>query len=139
MPFDSSGKLKPEGPGPYPVDFLKAVDLAKFPQWTRDRANAWTTENFRALVFRWLKDFLHSRPRIIVWDIEERAMGARTSLRLPDDQHYLRIGLTQYLGRGPKKIRVETAIPFPTRFRTDAEQVRKLLDLAGQTLDKLLG
>jgi len=137
MPFDSGGRLKPEGPGPYPEDFLHAADLEDLP-WTRDRGQAWTSPEFRTVVMRWLKDFMRSRPSLIRWDITERSAGFKTATRLPDDQFYLRIGVTERIARG-RSVRVETAIAFPVRSRSDAAQVRTLLDLVSGTLDTLLG
>lgn len=129
MPFTDSGVLKPEGPGPYPP--LEAPDIASLP-WRRTRGNEWTTESFRALVLDFIKRFFRDRPdqQLIGWDIDERANGERMGdRRLPPDQHFLLIGVTQRTGRGQSR-RVEVAVAFPIYARQSPEADARLAQAA---------
>lgn len=125
QPFTGSGVLKPEGPGPYPP--LNAPDVASLP-WTRTRGNEWTTESFRTIVLDFIKRFFRERPdqQLIGWDVTERANGERMGdRRLPPDEHFLVIGITQRTGPGQSR-RVEAAVPFPVYVRQSPEAEARL-------------
>jgi hypothetical protein len=92
MPFDTSGRLKPEGPGPLPEGFLDAPDIEGFP-WTRKRGDEWTTPEFRAGVFAWIATFFADRNWPIAWDVTEKATADRSAVRLQEDKLYLVIGV----------------------------------------------
>jgi len=127
MPFGPSGELLPEGPT-LPPDFLLAPDIAGFP-WVRKRGDEWTDAVFRSVVFDWLIDYFDTRSWARSWDIRERAASDRGVNKLPDDQHYLRIGVSDGASQ-----RFETSATFPVAER-DAISARVILDRAAATLD----
>jgi hypothetical protein len=130
MPFTKSGELIPEGPQ-LPAGFLRAPDIEGLP-WKRKRGNEWTDAAFRQIVFDFLIRFFLDRAWPKNWDVTERATADRmTAFRLPDDQHYLVIGITQADGQ-----RFETSAAFPVA-RRDVASARVILDRMAAALDAL--
>ncbi len=127
MPFGPSGELLPEGPM-LPEDFLLAPDIVDFP-WMRKRGDEWTDAAFREIVFDWLIDFFNDRSWPRRWDVRERAAGERSTHRLPDDQHYLVIGVADADDQ-----RFETSGNFPVSKR-GATAARVILDRLATNLD----
>lgn len=122
--YSPNGTLIPEGPDPRtsrPVDFLGAADLADFPQWTRERYDAWSTLAFRGTIKTWLIWVFRVRADLIAWDIAEKG------LRLRPEHRYLRIGLTERK-RGGGSARAEVALSFPQDLLDDPSVVRTVLD-----------
>jgi len=135
MPFDASGRLKAGGPGPYPEDFLEAVDLRGLP-WTRHPRDAWSSPALRAQVFRWVREFMKARKTLTRWDIAERATVPGSSRMAPDDQ-FLRFGFTKRVNKSTVR-RVEVSSPFPVLDRADPARVQAILARVGVALDQLL-
>lgn len=132
MPFTTSGRLKPEGPGPLPEGFLLASDIEKLP-WKRKRGDEWTTPEFRQLVFDWWIAFFGTRQWPIKWDVREKATADRTAVRLQEDKLYLVLGAT----RKSDEKRFEVSVVFTSAQREDnPEEVTRVLAGAAQSLDE---
>lgn len=135
MPFDSSGRLKPEGPGPLPEGFLHAPDIEGL-AWTRKRGDEWTTPEFRQLVFNWLILFFRERDWAIKWDVTEKATADRSAVRLHEDKLYLVFGIT----RKSDDQRFEVSVIFTSHQREDhPEEVNRVLASAAQSIDEQHG
>lgn len=111
------GELHPDGPGPFPEDFLETEDVEKLP-WTRARGDEWTTAEFRGAVLAWLRAFFRAHPdsALIGWDITEGARGKFKSGRMAPRFHYLRIGVVQLVNG--ERVRHEVGIDFDFAHRT---------------------
>jgi hypothetical protein len=128
--YGPSGELLPEGP-PLPANFLQAPDIENLP-WTRKRGNEWTDADFRQIVFDFLIAFMAARSWARSWDITERANAIRmTAFRLPPDQHYLVLGVTDTSGQ-----RFETSAPFP-RTERDTAGATVILNRMATAIDAL--
>ncbi len=135
MPFDSRGRLKPEGPGPLKeVRFYEAADIDDLP-WTRKRGDEWTTADFRRIVFAWIVQFFDNRKDWAgKWDVREVAAAQRSG-RLPEKSLHLVIGIT---ARGEDPVRIETAAMFPPDSREEnPDRANIILKQAEQVLDAL--
>lgn len=132
------GVAHPDGPGPFPADFLDRSDIASLP-WTRERGDEWTTPALRTAVFTWLRGIFRDRgerARLTGWQVEERATGRGFSPhRLPPRLQYLRIVLVQRVGCDGFRS-VEVAQSFPPAERSGAPLLARLevarISLVGQ-------
>lgn len=122
QPFDRSGALKADIGPLREVRFTRAPDLARFPQWRRTRGNEWTQAPLRAQVLAWLQGFFAEHAWARRWDVDERASALRSSLRLPDADLYLLVGVADGAGR-----RVSTVVAFLGDFAPASVRARLLL------------
>ena len=136
MPFGGAerggargGELHPDGPGPWPADFMSTTDLGTLP-WTRERGDEWTTPAMRAAVLAWVRSVYraHEGVRFIGWDVLERATGDRSARRLSPRFHYLRIGFSVRRANGAIA-RVEVSQSFPLYAREGAALAAQLAAL----------
>ena len=130
-PYSPNGTLLPEGPDPrmsLPADFLGADDLADFPQWTRERYDAWSTLTFRATTMTWLRYVFRVYPGLIGWGISEKATARNSGpMRLRPEHRFLRITLTKRLRAG-RSGEAQVSLSFPQGLLDDAVVVRTILD-----------
>jgi hypothetical protein len=132
MPFTTGGILKADGPGPNPDDFLLAPDIEGLP-YTRRPEDAWTTPEFRTILFAFIVSFFDARKEwVAAWDVVEKASAERMSVaRLPEDQFHLVIGVEDKSGK-----RFEVAVAFaPDARENNLDAMQAVLARAAQSID----
>lgn len=130
QPFDSSGRLKVDGPGPFPADFLTATDLKGLP-WIRRRGDEWTDVAFRTIVKAWLVSFFakNKDKNLAGWEIHERATAVRSSpYRLPEDQQYLLVKIKRLVGEVETVLEVSITFPVSSRVSPYAQSRLSVLE-----------
>lgn len=134
MPWGPAGRLRPDGPGPLPEGELTAPDVQGLP-WRRRDGDQWSTQTFRTEVLAWLRQFLAARPRVVRWEVDERASMERSTARLPEGAQYLIVAV--FRREGEALVRYETSAPFAGPAR-EGEALTRRLAAMGRALDSLM-
>lgn len=128
MPFDASGRLKPEGP-----EFTEPPgvqpDIDGLP-WKRLSFDSWTSEPQRAIIKNFIRQLLANNfPTFIAWEVIERNSSPRLGTLRPLNP-FLIVRLTR---KSDGQI-FESSIDFPKNIRDDLVQFEARVALLGPGL-----
>lgn len=126
MPFDASGRLKPNGP-----DFAEPPgiqpDIEGLP-WKRLGPDSWTSEAQRAVVKDFIQTLIADNPAFSGWEVVEKNTLSRSAERPMNP--YLIISLV----RKSDASEISCAIEFDATSRSEIAYFTSRLSLVGPSL-----
>ena len=128
MPFDASGRLKPNGPEFFEPAGIRP-DIKDLP-WKRRDYDSWTSEAQRAVVKEFLRVLLEEHfPKFDGWEVEEKNSAVRSAGVRPKNPF-----LVIKVRRLADGVFFEVAIDFTKEMRDDIDAFTARIALAGPAL-----